>query len=150
MLSERASVSKIGFRETLMDNAPPCRRNPGEKGKGGTDLALEELTEAEKAHLAVSAEKGRPNLLKGFAPTPIPFTVPCPTLPSSRTLTQRQRISSSTLSSSLTPAPTLSVLLVQEWEESFIEELGLSDADLPERYLATKKLAEGGETALMA
>ncbi|CAM9348428.1 unnamed protein product [Hapterophycus canaliculatus] len=61
----------------------------GGKTKGGGDAALEELTEAEKAHLA-------------------------------------------------------------ELEESFIEELGLSDADLPERYLATKKLAEATEPALMA
>lgn len=38
----------------------------------------------------------------------------------------------------------------QELEEKFIEELGLTDADLPDRYLATKKPAEGGETALMA
>lgn len=43
-----------------------------------------------------------------------------------------------------------SVFAKQELEESFIEELGLADADLPERYLATKKLAEGNESALMA
>lgn len=38
----------------------------------------------------------------------------------------------------------------QELEEKFIEDLGLTDADLPERYLATKRLAEGDEPALMA
>lgn len=38
----------------------------------------------------------------------------------------------------------------QELEEKFIEELGLVDADLPERYLATKKLADGDELALKA
>jgi len=34
-------------------------------------------------------------------------------------------------------------------EEKFIEELGLTDADLPDHYLATRK-HEGVETALMA
>lgn len=36
----------------------------------------------------------------------------------------------------------------QEMEEKFIEELGLTDADLPERFLASKKLAEGDGPAL--
>lgn len=38
----------------------------------------------------------------------------------------------------------------QEMEEKFIEELGLTDADLPERFLASKKLAEGDGLALKA
>lgn len=51
----------------------------------------------------------------------------------------------------LSPAPTRSPAPnTQELEEKFIEELGLTDVDLPDRYLATKKLAEGGEPALMA
>ncbi|CAM9349970.1 unnamed protein product [Ectocarpus sp. 12 AP-2014] len=61
----------------------------GDKNRAAADPAMEELTEAEKAHLA-------------------------------------------------------------ELEEKFIEDLGLTDADLPERYLATKRLADADEPALMA
>lgn len=38
----------------------------------------------------------------------------------------------------------------QEMEAKFIEDLGLTDADLPERFLASKKLAEGDGSALKA
>lgn len=38
----------------------------------------------------------------------------------------------------------------QELEEQFIEDLGLADGDLPERYLEAKRLANDDEPALAA
>lgn len=42
------------------------------------------------------------------------------------------------------------LVVVQELEASFVEELDLGDDELPERYAAAKRLAAGGDAGSIA